>query len=59
MPTRQSKRGASVAVKEKRIRTPKNSDYRLGASRTPAPANAGNVGPGGKTGVTTVRVRKK
>lgn len=58
-PTRRSKRGASVEVKEARVRTPKNSRFKLGATRTPAPANAGNVGLGGKTGVVTPRERKR
>lgn len=57
-PTR-GKRGLSVKAKEALVRTPKNSRFKLGASRTPAPANAGNVGLGGKTGVTSPRERKR
>jgi hypothetical protein len=53
MPARKPKRGPSVKTKEASVRTPKNSNFRLGATRAPAPANAGNVGLGGKTGVTT------
>ena len=59
MPARRTKRGVSAKTKDKRVKTPKDSDFRLGASRTPSPANAGNVGLGGKTGVTSPRERKK
>ena len=59
MPARTSKRGASVKAKEKRANTAKNSKFRLGASRAPTPANAGNVGLGGKTGVVSPRERAR
>ena len=63
MPTRSSKRGASVKVKEKRANTAKNSSknskFRLGSSRAPTPANAGNVGLGGKTGAVSPRERAR
>lgn len=59
MPTRTSKRGANVKTKEKRANTSKNSKFRLGSSRAPTPANAGNVGLGGKTGVTSPRERAR
>jgi hypothetical protein len=58
MPTRASKRGASVKAKEKRA-TAKNSKFRLGSSRAPTPANAGNVGLGGKTGAVSPRERAR
>jgi hypothetical protein len=61
MRTRTSERGASVKAKEKRASIAKNSNknskFRLGSSRAPTPANAGNVGLGGKTGVTSPRER--
>jgi hypothetical protein len=63
MPARTSKRGASVKAKEKRANTAKNSNknskFRLGSSRAPTPANAGNVGLGGKTGVVSPRERAR
>ena len=64
MPTpRTSKRGASVKAKEKRANTAKNSkknsQFRLGSSRAPTPANAGNVGLGGKTGAVSPRERAR
>ena len=59
MPDRTSKRGASVKVKQKRANTAKNSKFRLGSSRAPTPANAGNVGLGGKTGAVSPRERAR
>ena len=63
MPDRTSKRGASVKAKEKRADTArnsnKNSKFRLGSSRAPTPANAGNVGLGGKTGAVSPRERAR
>ena len=67
MPGRSSKRGASVKAKEKRASTTRNSNknsnkdskFRLGSSRAPTPANAGNVGLGGKTGVVSPRERAR
>ena len=57
MPARTSRRGAGVKAKEKRAN--KNSKFRLGSSRAPTPANAGNVGLGGKTGVVSPRERAR
>ncbi len=59
MRDRTSKRGASVKTKEKRANTTKNSKVRLGSSRAPTPANAGNVGLGGKTGAVSPRERAR
>ena len=59
MPDRTSKRGPSVKAKEKRANTAKNSKFRLGSSRAPTPANAGNVGLGGKTGAVSPRERAR
>ena len=59
MRNRTSKRGASVKAKEKRAHTAKKSKFRLGSSRAPTPANAGNVGLGGKTGVVSPRERAR
>ena len=59
MAARTSKRGASVKAKEQRANTAKNSKFRLGSSRAPTPANAGNVGLGGKTGVVSPRERAR
>jgi hypothetical protein len=59
MPTRTSKRGASVKAKDKSASTAKNSDFKLGSSRAPTPANAGNVGLGGKTGAVSPRERAR
>jgi hypothetical protein len=59
MRDRKSKRGASVKAKEKRAAATKNSKFRLGSSRAPTPANAGNVGLGGKTGVVSPRERTR
>ena len=63
MPDRTSKRGASAKAKEKHANTAKNfnknSKFRLGSSRAPTPANAGNVGLGGKTGVVSPRERAR
>jgi hypothetical protein len=58
MAKRPSKPSAGAKAKQARTKTP-NSRFKLGASRTPAPANAGNVGLGGKTGVTSPRERKR
>jgi hypothetical protein len=57
MPARSSKRGAGAKAKDKRANTAKNSKFRLGSSRAPTPANAGNVGLGGKTGAVSPRER--
>jgi hypothetical protein len=59
MPGRSSKRGASVKAKQKRANTAKNSKFRLGSSRAPTPANAGNVGLGGKTGAVSPKERAR
>jgi hypothetical protein len=67
MRDRTSKRGASVKAKEKRADTAKNSNknsnrnskFRLGSSRAPTPANAGNVGLGGKTGAVSPKERAR
>jgi len=59
MRDRTSKRGAGVKAKEKRANTTKKSKFRLGSSRAPTPANAGNVGLGGKTGVVSPRERAR
>ncbi len=59
MRTRRSDRGATVKAKEKRASTAKNSKFRLGSSRAPTPANAGNVGLGGKTGAVSPRERAR
>jgi hypothetical protein len=59
MRTRQSKRGGSVKVKETSVKRARNSDFKLGASCTPAPANAGNVGLGGKTGAVSPREKAR
>ena len=63
MRDRTSKRGVSVKAKEKGANTAKNShknsEFRLGSSRAPTPANAGNVGLGGKTGVVSPRERAR
>ena len=63
MPHRSSKRGASVKAKEKCAsiakNSSKNSKFRLGSSRAPTPANAGNVGLGGKTGAVSPRERAR
>ena len=63
MRDRASKRGANAKAKDKRANTAKNSTknskFRLGSSRAPTPANAGNVGLGGKTGVVSPRERAR
>ena len=59
MPARLAKRGASVKAKQKSANTAKNSKFRLGSSRAPTPANAGNVGLGGKTGAVSPRERAR
>ena len=67
MPGRKTQRGAGAKAKEKRANTAKNSNknsnknskFRLGSSRAPTPANAGNVGLGGKTGVVSPRERAR
>ena len=59
MQSRKTKRGTGVKAKEKRANTSKNSKFRLGSSRAPTPANAGNVGLGGKTGVVSPRERAR
>ncbi len=60
MPARTSKRGASVKAKEKRANTAKNTpNSGSGSSRAPTPANAGNVGLGGKTGAVSPRERAR
>lgn len=59
MRTRRSKRGASVKAKEASASTAKNSRFKLGSSRAPTPANAGNVGLGGKTGSVSPAERKR
>ena len=63
MPTRTSKRGAGVKAKEQGANgarnSSKNAKFRLGSSRAPTPANAGNVGLGGKTGVVSPRERAR
>jgi len=59
MRTRKSKRGASVKAKEAGAKRAANSKFRLGSSRAPTPANAGNVGLGGKTGSVSPRERNK
>ncbi len=63
MPARTPKRGATVKAKEKAANTAKNSGrnskFPLGSSRAPTPANAGNVGLGGKTGVVSPRERAR
>ena len=61
MPDRTSRRGASAKAKDKSPSTAKktNSNFKLGSSRAPTPANAGNVGLGGKTGVVSPRERAR
>jgi hypothetical protein len=59
MRDRTSKRGASVKAKGKGASAAKNSEFRLGSSRAPTPANAGNVGLGGKTGAVSPRERAR
>jgi hypothetical protein len=59
MRDRMSKRGASAKAKDNGANTAKSSKFRLGSSRAPTPANAGNVGLGGKTGAVSPRERAR
>jgi hypothetical protein len=53
--------GESAAAKDSaaRDKTGKDEGLPLGTTRAPTPANAGNVGLGGKTGSVTPRERGK